>query len=386
MTQMTPIAAALMIALGLGTHLSAHARDPLDRTVLPIAEPERPVNRELDARNVQPPPHFEVKAPVGAPNVIIVLIDDLGFGASSTFGGPIQTPTLDGLAENGLRYTNFHTTALSSPTRAAIKSGRNHHTVNMGFITEMATSLPGATGQIPNATAPLAETLRLNGYSTAAFGKWHETATWETSVSGPFDRWPTRQGFDKFYGFIGGETNQWVPSLFDGVASVELPHDPNYHFMTDMTDKAVAWIGYQKAMTPDKPFFVYFAPGATHAPHHVPEEWIARWKGKFDQGWDRIREQTLARQVKMGVVPPGTKLAPKPPAIKDWDKLSEDEKRLFARQAEVFAAFLDYTDHEIGRLLKAVAGTGQAHNTLVFYIAGDNGASGEGGENGMFNE
>jgi arylsulfatase len=383
---MTPIAAALMIALGLGTHLSAHARDPLDRTVLPIAEPERPVNRELDARNVQPPPHFEVKAPVGAPNVIIVLIDDLGFGASSTFGGPIQTPTLDGLAENGLRYTNFHTTALSSPTRAAIKSGRNHHTVNMGFITEMATSLPGATGQIPNATAPLAETLRLNGYSTAAFGKWHETATWETSVSGPFDRWPTRQGFDKFYGFIGGETNQWVPSLFDGVASVELPHDPNYHFMTDMTDKAVAWIGYQKAMTPDKPFFVYFAPGATHAPHHVPEEWIARWKGKFDQGWDRIREQTLARQVKMGVVPPGTKLAPKPPAIKDWDKLSEDEKRLFARQAEVFAAFLDYTDHEIGRLLKAVAGTGQAHNTLVFYIAGDNGASGEGGENGMFNE
>lgn len=386
MTQITPIAAALMIALGLGTHLSAHARDPLDRTVLPIAEPERPVNRELDARNVQPPPHFEVKAPVGAPNVIIVLIDDLGFGASSTFGGPIQTPTLDGLAENGLRYTNFHTTALSSPTRAAIKSGRNHHTVNMGFITEMATSLPGATGQIPNATAPLAETLRLNGYSTAAFGKWHETATWETSVSGPFDRWPTRQGFDKFYGFIGGETNQWVPSLFDGVASVELPHDPNYHFMTDMTDKAVAWIGYQKAMTPDKPFFVYFAPGATHAPHHVPEEWIARWKGKFDQGWDRIREQTLARQVKMGVVPPGTKLAPKPPAIKDWDKLSEDEKRLFARQAEVFAAFLDYTDHEIGRLLKAVAGTGQAHNTLVFYIAGDNGASGEGGENGMFNE
>ena len=386
MTQMTPIAAALMIALGLGTHLSAHARDPLDRTVLPIAEPERPVNRELDARNVQPPPHFEVKAPVGAPNDIIVLIDDLGFGASSTFGGPIQTPTLDGLAENGLRYTNFHTTALSSPTRAAIKSGRNHHTVNMGFITEMATSLPGATGQIPNATAPLAETLRLNGYSTAAFGKWHETATWETSVSGPFDRWPTRQGFDKFYGFIGGETNQWVPSLFDGVASVELPHDPNYHFMTDMTDKAVAWIGYQKAMTPDKPFFVYFAPGATHAPHHVPEEWIARWKGKFDQGWDRIREQTLARQVKMGVVPPGTKLAPKPPAIKDWDKLSEDEKRLFARQAEVFAAFLDYTDHEIGRLLKAVAGTGQAHNTLVFYIAGDNGASGEGGENGMFNE
>ena len=195
-------------------------------------------------------------------------------------------PTLDALAQQGLRYNNFHTTALCSPTRAALKSGRNHHTVNMAFITEMATGIPGATGQIPNATAPLAETLRLNGYSTAAFGKWHETAAWEASVAGPFDRWPTRQGFDKFYGFIGGETNQWAPFLYDGTAVVELPDDPNYHFMSDMTDKAVAWIKYQKALTPQKPSFVYFAPGATHAPHHVPAEWIARWKGKFDQGWD----------------------------------------------------------------------------------------------------
>ena len=365
---------------------AGQSADRLDRTVLPIKEPARPTYKELDARNVKAPKHFDVKAPAGAPNVVIVLIDDLGFGAPSAFGGPIRTPTLDRLAEGGLRYNNFHTTALCSPTRAALKSGRNHHTVNMGFITEMATSLPGATGQIPNATAPLAEMLRLNGYSTAAFGKWHETAAWETSVSGPFDRWPTQQGFDKFYGFIGGETNQWAPYLFDGVAPVELPHDPNYHFMTDMTDKASAWIRYQKAMTPDKPFFVYFAPGATHAPHHVPKEWIAKWKGKFDQGWDRIREETLARQIGMGLVPPGTKLAPKPPAIKDWDKLSDDERRLFARQAEVFAAFLDYTDHEIGRMLKAVEATGQADNTLVFYIAGDNGTSGEGGENGMFNE
>jgi arylsulfatase len=318
--------------------------------------------------------------------VVIILIDDVGFGAPSTFGGPIATPTLDKLAQNGLRYTNFHTTALCSPTRAALKAGRNHHTVNMGFITEMATSFPGATGQIPNATAPLAEMLRLNGYSTAAFGKWHETAAWEASISGPSDRWPTRQGFDKFYGFIGGETNQWAPYLVDGVAQVELPDDPNYHFMTDMTDKAVAWIRYQKALTPDKPFFVYFAPGATHAPHHVPKEWIARWKGKFDQGWDKLREETLARQIQMGLVPPGTKLAPKPPAIKDWDKLSADEKRLFTRQAEVFAAYLEYTDQEIGRMLKAVEATGEADNTLVFYIAGDNGTSGEGGENGMFNE
>src|SRR5262245_7892729 len=362
------------------------AADKLDRTVLPIPAPKRPVYKQLDARNVKAPAHFEVRAPAGAPNVVIVLVDDVGFGGPSTFGGPISTPTLDALAQNGLRYNNFHTTALCSPTRAALKAGRNHHTVNMGFITEMATGFPGATGQIPDTTAPLAETLRLNGYSTAAFGKWHETAVWETSVSGTFARWPTFQGFDKFYGFIGGETNQWAPYLYDGLTQATLPDDPKYHFMTDMTDKAVAWIKYQKAITPDKPFFVYFAPGATHAPHHVPPEWIARWAGKFDQGWDKLREETLARQIKLGVVPPGTKLAPKPPAIKDWDKLSPDEKRLFTRQVEVFAAYLDYTDHEIGRMLKAIEATGQLDNTLVFYIAGDNGTSGEGGENGMFNE
>jgi arylsulfatase len=358
----------------------------LDRTVLPIAEPKRPVIKEIDARKVKAPPRFQVKAPAGAPNVVIVLIDDMGFGVPSSFGGPVPMPTLDTLARNGLRYNNFHTTALCSPTRAALKSGRNHHTLNMGFITEMATGMPGNTGQIPDSTAPLAEMLRLNGYSTAAFGKWHETASWEISVSGPFDRWPTRQGFDKFYGFFGGETNQWAPLLYDGVTLVELPNDPNYHFMNDMTEKARAWIRHQKAMTPDKPAFVYFAPGATHAPHHVPKEWIARWKGKFDQGWDKLREETLARQIAMGVVPPGTKLAPKPPEIKDWDKLSADEKRLFTRQAEVFAAFAEYTDHEIGRMLKAFEEVGQADNTLVIYVAGDNGTSGEGGQNGMFSE
>jgi arylsulfatase len=365
---------------------AAQAGGALDRTVLPVPEPKRPFYTELDARNVKAPPRFEVKAPAGAPNVVIVLIDDLGFGVPGAFGGPVPMPTLDSLAQNGLRYTSFHTTALCSPTRAALKSGRNHHTVNMGFITEMATSFPGATGQIPNATAPLAEMLRLNGYSTGAFGKWHETPPWEISSSGPFDRWPTHQGFDKFYGFLGGETNQWAPFLYDGVTQVELPNDPNYHFMTDMTEKARAWIRYQKALTPDRPAFVYFAPGATHAPHHVPKEWIAKWKGKFDQGWDKLREETLARQIKMGIVPPGTKLAPKPPAIKDWDALSADEQRLFARQAEVFAAFADYTDHEIGRMLDAFAEVGEADNTLVFYVAGDNGTSGEGGQNGMFNE
>ncbi len=357
-----------------------------DRASLPIPEPKRPVYTEIDARKVTPPPRFEVKAPAGAPNVVIVLIDDLGFGAPSTFGGPIGTPTLDQLAENGLRFNNFHTTALCSPTRAALKSGRNHHTVNMGFITELATAIPGSTGQIPSATAPLAEMLRLNGYATAAFGKWHETATWEASVAGPFDRWPTRQGFDKFYGFLGGETNQWAPFLYDGTAVVELPNDPNYHFMTDMTDKARAWIKHQKALTPDRPSFIYFAPGATHAPHHVPKAWIDRWKGKFDQGWDKIREESLARQIALGVVPQGTKLAPKPPAIKDWTALSADEKRLFTRQAEVFAAFVEYTDTEVGRMLKAFEEVGQAENTLVFYVAGDNGTSGEGGPNGVFNE
>jgi arylsulfatase len=377
--------------LGLATILcaslaGAQTGATLDRRTLPIAEPERPLYDALDARTVQPPPRFQVTPPPGAPNVVIVLIDDLGFGATSTFGGPIKTPTLDALAADGLRYNNFHTTSLCSPTRAALKSGRNHHTVNMGFITEMATAFPGDTGQIPNATAPVAEILRQNGYSTAAFGKWHETAAWEASVSGPFDRWPTHQGFDRFYGFIGGETNQWAPYLYDGVTQVELPDDPTYHFMTDMTDKAVAWIQYQKALTPQKPIFVYFAPGATHAPHHVPKEWIAKWKGKFDQGWDRVREETLARQIAMGVVPAGTTLAPKPKAIKDWDTLSADEKRLFTHQAEVFAAFLDYTDHEVGRMLDAVDATGEGDNTLVFYIAGDNGTSGEGGENGLFNE
>ena len=373
------------LALALGGALAPAAAEN-DRTVLPLAEPKRPIYKEIDARKAKMPPRFEVKAPKGAPNVVIVLIDDMGFGVPSSFGGPVSMPTLDKLAAGGLRYNNFHTTAVCSPTRAALKSGRNHHTVNMAFITEMATGFPGATGKVPDAAAPLAETLRLNGYSTAAFGKWHETASWEISVSGPFDRWPTRQGFDKFYGFFGGETNQWAPLLYDGVTHLELPNDPNYHFMTDMTDKARAWIRHQKAMSPDKPAFIYFAPGATHAPHHVPKEWIARWKGKFDQGWDKLREQTLARQIAAGVVPAGTRLAPKPPAIKDWDKLSADEKRLFARQAEVFAAFAEYTDHEVGRMLQAFEEAGQADNTLVFYIAGDNGTSGEGGENGMYSE
>lgn len=379
---------AILTALGfaLGT-VTIQAADTLDRTVLPIQFPKLPPSKAIyikDAKDI--PPRQEVKAPANAPNVIIVLIDDLGFGATEVFGGPLKTPTMQKLATGGLRYNSFHTTAVCSPTRVAVKSGRNHHTGNMAFITEMATGLPGATGEVPNRVAPLAEMLRLNGYSTAAFGKWHETAVWETSVSGSFDRWPTRQGFDKFYGFMGGEANQWAPFLHDGVAQIEIPADPNYHLNTDMANQAIAWVKFQKAMTPDKPLFIYYAPGAVHAPHHVPKEWIAKWKGKFDNGWDQLREETLARQIKLGVVPAGTKLAPKPADIQTWDELSTDEKKLFARQAEVFAGFVEYTDYEIGRVVQSLEEVGQLDNTLIFYIAGDNGTSAEGGQNGMFNE
>jgi len=393
-TSMTLALIALMLVLGPLTAAPVAAQGaapervvlPTDRTVLPIPEPTYPHSTVFDVRNATPPPRFEVKAPAKAPNILIVLIDDMGFGQSSAFGGPIQMPTVERLANSGLRYNEFHTTALCSPTRTALLSGRNHHMNNMGSITETATSFPGQTGQRPNSVAPLAEMLRLNGYSTAAFGKSHETAAWEVSPSGPTDRWPTRSGFDKFYGFIGGETNQWAPLLYDGMNQVEPSKDPNYHFMTDMTNQAIDWMGYQKSLTPDKPFFIYFAPGATHAPHQVPKSWIAKYKGKFDQGWDKLREETLARQKRLGVVPPETKLAPKPEAIKDWAALSADEKKLFARQMEVFAGFGEYADAEIGRLIQAIEATGQLDNTLIFYIVGDNGASAEGGMVGLFNE
>jgi len=364
----------------------AAAEDSVDRTSLPIQEPERPTYSELDVRNVEAPPFFEVKAPKGAPNVVIVLIDDIGFGGPSTFGGPIQTPTLDALAAEGIAYNNFHTTALCSPTRNALKTGRNHHTTNTGSIMESSTGFPGNTGQVPNSVAPLAEMLRLNGYSTGAFGKWHETAAWETSVSGPFDRWPTHQGFDKFYGFIGGETDQWYPLIYDGVTRVTPPKMENYHFTTDMTNQAIGWVKAQQSMTPDKPFFMYFATGAVHAPHHVPKEWIEKYKGKFDAGWDDAREKTVARQKERGLIPANTELPPKPEDIKDWDALSADEQRLFIRQAEVFGGFLEQTDYEIGRLVTAIEDIGELDNTLIIYIAGDNGTSAEGGFVGMYNE
>jgi len=365
---------------------AASAQGTLDRTVLPIPDPEYPHITVLDARDATAPPPHLVTAPEGAPNVVVVLIDDIGFGAATGFGGAIQTPTLDRLAVGGLRYNQFHTTALCSPTRMSILTGRNHHSANTGSVMEVATAFPGNRGQRPLSVAPLAEMLRLNGYSTAAFGKYHETAPWEVSVSGPFDRWPTGSGFDKFYGFIGGETNQFAPVLHDGTTPVELPNDPDYHFTTDMTDQAITWARSQQSLTPDKPFFIYFATGATHAPHHVPADWVDRYKGQFDDGWDAYREQTLALQIEMGVVPPGTKMASKPADIVDWETLPANEKRLYARQMEVFAAFAEHTDHEVGRLADAIEAMGEMDNTLFIYVFGDNGSSAEGGLTGTFNE
>ena len=385
-------------------------RGQLDRTVLPIHEPKLAPITELDARNAKAPPRFEVKAPAGAPNVVIVLIDDFGVGHSSAFGGPIHMPTLERLAASGLKYNRFHTTALCSPTRVALLTGHNHHANNAGAIMELATAFPGNTGVRPASITPLAEILRQNGYSTAAFGKYHETPPWEVSTSGPYDRWPTGSGFDKFYGFIGGETNQWAPAIFDGVTRVEAPvadaasvrrsesksdnadagsvghDDPDYHFTTDMTDQAVNWVSAQQALTPDKPFDLYFATGATHAPHHAPKEWIAKYKGQFAGGWDELREDTFARQKTLGVIPADTKLTARPAEIPAWADMSADQKRLFERQMETFAGFAEHTDHEVGRLVAQLEAIGELDNTLFFYIVGDNGASAEGGSEGTYNE
>jgi arylsulfatase len=364
----------------------AAASGTFDRTVLPIHEPAVTPIKELDARNAKAPPRFEVKAPDRAPNVVVVLIDDIGFGASSSFGGPIKMPTLEKLAGNGLRYNRFHTTALCSPTRVALLTGRNHHVNNAGAIMELATGFPGNTGIRPQSVTPLAQILRMNGYSTAAFGKYHETPPWEVSTSGPYDRWPTGSGFDKFYGFIGGETNQWAPAIFDGVTRVEHDMSPTYHFTTDMTNQAIKWVSAQHSLTPDKPFYVYFATGATHAPHHVAPEWIAKYKGKFAGGWDKLRDETYARQKEMGVIPADAKLTPRPKEIPAWDDQSADQKRLFEKQMETFAGFAEQTDYEVGRLVAQLDALGELDNTLFFYIVGDNGASAEGGPEGAYNE
>jgi arylsulfatase len=330
------------------------------------------------------------KAPDGAPNVLLVLIDDSGFGQWGTFGGQIATPNLDRLAQAGLRYTRFHTTALCSPTRAALLTGRNHHSVGTGVITELGDAYPGYSGQIPKSTAMVSETLRQNGYSTAFIGKNHNIADWETSVSGPYDRWPALQGFDHFYGFIGGEANQWAPALYRDNTPVEMEvpkgKEGHYTLNDSLADETIKYIYQQKSITPDRPFFIYYAPGATHAPHHVPKEWIDKFRGQFDQGWDKYREEAFARQKALGVIPADTQLTPRPAEIPAWDSLSADQKRIAARLMETFAAYTAQTDYEVGRVLDALQQIGQADNTLVFWEIGDNGASMEGTLNGVFNE
>jgi arylsulfatase len=358
------------------------SRDLLERGVLPIPD-RKPVSlTTYDAKdpNTKFPPITPLRPPSGAPNVLVILLDDVGFGASSAFGGPCQTPTAERLAQNGLKYNRFHTTALCSPTRAAMLSGRNHHAVGMAAITELATSAPGYNSMRPNTCAPLAEILKLNGYSTAQFGKCHEVPVFETTPIGPFDHWPTGSGFEHFYGFIGGENNQYYPELYDGTTPIEPPRTPEqgYHLMEDLADKAIGYIRQQKAIAPDKPFFVYFAPGATHAPHHVPKDWIAKYKGKFDQGWDQLREETFARQKKLGVIPADCDLTKRPADIPAWDKMDPKLRPVLAREMEIYAAFLEFADHHVGRVVDSMAELGILEDTLVYYIIGDNGASAEG--------
>jgi arylsulfatase A-like enzyme len=360
------------------------------RDVLPIPDITPVGLTTYDAKDPDTsfPPIEPLRPPEGSPNVLIVLIDDVGFGASSAFGGPINTPNAEKLAAQGLKYNRFHTTALCSPTRQALLTGRNHHTVGMGGITEIATSAPGYSSVRPNTCAPLAETLKLNGYSTAQFGKCHEVPVWETSPMGPFHGWPTGSGFEYFYGFIGGEAHQYYPAIYEGTIPVEPEKTPEegYHLVTDMTDKAIKWIRQQKALMPDKPFFAYFAPGATHAPHHVAAEWADKYKGQFDDGWDALRERTFAKQKELGVIPADAELTARHEEIPAWEDMPEDLKPVLRRQMEIYAGFLEFTDHHVGRLLDAIEDLGVLEDTLVYYIIGDNGASAEGTLNGTFNE
>ncbi|MEF3404835.1 arylsulfatase [Agromyces sp. CCNWLW203] len=361
------------------------------RTMLPI--PDRPPHglTTYDAKDPDTafPPIEPLLPPEGAPNVLIVLLDDVGFGASSAFGGPCRTPTAEKLAGGGLKYNRFHTTALCAPTRAAMLSGRNHHSVGMGSITETATSAPGNSSLKPNTKAPLAMTLKLNGYSTAQFGKCHEVPVWQSSPMGPFDAWPSGGGgFETFYGFIGGENNQYEPALYNGTTPVEPPTtaEEGYHLTEDLADHAISWVRTQKALMPDKPFFMYFAPGATHAPHHVPAEWSDKYKGAFAGGWDAQREATFARQKELGVIPADAELTPRHDEIPAWDDMPDELKPVLERQMEVYAGFLEHTDHHVGRVIDAIDDLGVLENTIVYYIIGDNGASAEGTVNGAFNE
>jgi arylsulfatase len=358
-----------------------------NRTVLPIA-PEQNQSvvglRSKDSKGVFPRP---VTAPDGAPNVLLVLLDDVGFGASSTFGGAISTPNIQKLADNGIRYNRFHTTAVCSPTRAALITGRNHHTAHTGVVMEMATGYDGYNSLVGKDMATIGEMLKLNGYNTAWFGKNHNVADWESTQAGPFDRWPTGMGFEKFYGFLGGVANNWRPALYDGTTPIE-PHigKPDYNLDFDLADKAIEWIQMQKTVAPQKPFLCYIAPGAIHAPQHATPEWIAKYKGKFDMGWDKLREETFARQKQMGIIPADAKLTPRPKEMPSWDSMSDRQKKVMARMMEVAAGQLSQVDYNFGRVMKAIDDMGQTDNTLVIYVIGDNGGSGEGTLQGVFND
>ena len=363
----------------------------IPRTVLPIPDQPHVGLTTFDAKNpdTKYPPIKDLRPPEGAPNVLVILLDDVGFGASSAFGGPCRTPNFEKLASNGLKYNRFHTTALCSPTRQALLTGRNHHSVGMGNVCELATSAPGNSSVLPNTVSPLARTLKLNGYSTAQFGKCHEVPVWQTSPVGPFDAWPTGGGgFEYFYGFIGGDTHQYYPALYEGTTPIEVEKTPEegYHFTDDMTTKAISWVRQQKSLQPDKPFFIYFAPGATHAPHHVPTEWADKYKGKFDQGWDKVREHTIARQKELGVIPHGCQLTERHEGIPAWDDMPAKMKPVLARQMELYAGFLEHTDHHVGRLVGTLEDLGILDDTLIYVIVGDNGASAEGSMQGTFNE
>lgn len=377
---------AILAALALSASLTAGSAALAQQ---PLPAPPAPFKGQIglsaaDSRSDFPRP---AQAPKDAPNIVVILLDDVGFAASTTFGGPIETPTLDRLAKAGLRYTQFHTTALCSPTRAALLTGRNHHSAHTGVIMEMATGFPGYDSLMGKDTATVAEILKQSGWNTAWFGKNHNVPDWQSSQAGPFDLWPTALGFDKFYGFIGAETSQWRPAVFDGTKPIE-PYmgNPDYNFDYDIADQAIDWVRTQKAVAPDRPFFLYYAPGATHSPHHPKKEWIAKYAGRFDQGWDRTREQTLARQKAQGVVPANTQLTERTPGIPAWDSLTEEQKRLYAYMMEVYAGYLSQTDYNVGRVLSAIERLGQIDNTLVVYIVGDNGASPEGVLNGSLNE
>ncbi|HEY7550684.1 MAG TPA: sulfatase-like hydrolase/transferase, partial [Hyphomicrobiaceae bacterium] len=380
--------AALASALGAPL-LGASVTPAVAQEVLP--RPAPPFNGVIGRTLRESKPDFpvEVEAPKGAPNILLIMTDDVGFGASSSFGGPIATPTFDRLAANGLRYNRFHTTALCSPTRAALITGRNHHSCATGNIMEFGTGFPGYNTLMPRSCGTLARVLRGNGYSTSWYGKNHNVPDWHTSQAGPFDLWPTGLGFEYFYGFLGGDMNQWNSALYDGTTPIE-PEEQRGSKLTHLdqllADHAINWIRMQHAMAPDKPFFAYYSPGIAHAPHHAPKEWIAQFKGQFDQGWDRVRDETLERQKKLGVVPANTRLTPRPKEIPAWESLSPDQKRLYARMMEVYAGALAHSDHHIGRVIDAIAGTGELDNTMIIYIQGDNGASAEGTLQGTTNE